>query len=69
MKRAIIAGLGLYLGWLEFADDLGTWLPAWGAAIDAGYIWGQVVILGALGAVIFGSVVVFSYRFLDWIFE
>ncbi|MGP0018638.1 MAG: hypothetical protein ACLPHP_08735 [Candidatus Sulfotelmatobacter sp.] len=69
MKRAVIAGLGLYVGWLEFSDDLAYWLPAWGQTIESGYGWGQVVILGLLGAIIFGTVAAFSYRFLNWIFE
>jgi len=68
MKRAVIAGLGLYLGWLEFADDLAYWLPAWGA-VYGGQVIGQAVILGILAAIIFGSAAVLSYRFLDWIFE
>jgi hypothetical protein len=69
MKRAILLGLGLYVGYVEFSDDLVYWLPSWGAAFDSGYIWGQVVILGALAAVIFGTVVFLSRDFLDWIFE
>jgi len=68
MKRAIIAGLGLYVGWLEFSDDLGYWLPAWGGAYG-GQVIGQTVIFGVLAVIVFGSVVALSYRFLNWIFE
>jgi hypothetical protein len=69
MKRAILAGIGLYVGWLEFSDDLGYWLPAWGQTIESGYGWGQVVILGFLGAIIFGTVVWTGYRALGYLLD
>lgn len=68
MKRAIIAGLGLYLGYLEFGDDLAYWLPAWGA-VYGGQVIGQAVILGVLAAMIFGSVAVLGYRALGWLLD
>lgn len=30
MKQAILIGLGLYIGYLQFEDDLVYWIPAWG---------------------------------------
>ena len=68
MKRAILAGLALYIGYLEFGADLDYWLPAWGA-VYGGQVIGQAVIFGILAAIVFGSVVALSYRFLNWIFE
>jgi hypothetical protein len=64
MKRAIIAILAIVIVWWEFQDDLAYWPPAWGTALDSGYVWGEVVILGALARQ-FGSVVSLSYRFLN----
>jgi hypothetical protein len=69
MKRVFLAGLGLYIGWQEFSGDLGYWLPAWGTAIDSGYIWGQTALLSLLAMIVFGSVVILGYRGLCWVFE
>jgi hypothetical protein len=52
MKRAIIAILAIVIVWWEFQDDLAYWPPARGTALDSGYVWGEVVILGALGATV-----------------
>jgi len=69
MKRAIIAILAIVIGWREFSYDLAYWLPAWSDAIDSGYIWGQVVILGLLAAIIFGTVVWTGYRALEYLLD
>jgi hypothetical protein len=68
MKRAIIAVLAIVVGYWEFRGDLDYWLPAWGA-VYGGQVIGQAVILGVLAAIIFGSVVFLSYRFLSFIFD
>lgn len=68
MKRAIIAGLGLYLGWREFSADIGYWLPSLGV-VYGGQVIGQAVVLGILAAFIFGAAVWTSYRALSYIFD
>lgn len=67
MKQVLITGVVLYFGWLEFSVDIQYWLPSWAAAFDSGYVWGQVVILGALAAAIFGTVIWTGYRVLSYI--
>jgi hypothetical protein len=68
MKRAAWAVLGIVIGYWEFRDDLDYWLPAWGG-MYGGQVIGQSVIFGVLAAIVFGSVVFLSYRFLSWILE
>ena len=68
MKRTALAVLAIVIGYWEFRGDLEYWFPAWGA-VYGGQVIGQAVILGVLAAIIFGSVAVLSYRFLNWIFE
>jgi hypothetical protein len=57
-----VAILAMVVGNWEFRVDLQYWLPTWGAAFDGGYVWGQTVILAALAAIVFGSVVTPAYR-------
>jgi hypothetical protein len=69
MKHAALGLIGIYVGYLEFSDDLAYWLPSWAATFDSGYVWGQVFVLAALGAIVFGTVVFLSYRALSWILD
>jgi len=68
MKRAILAGLGIYAGYLELRVNLEYWFPAFGS-VYGGQVLGQTVILGVLALIVFGSAIGLSYRFLNWIFE
>ena len=65
MQRAALATVVCY--W-EFRCDPDYWLPALGV-VCGGYVVGQMVILAVLAAIIFGSVVILSYRFLDWLLD
>ena len=56
------------MGYWEFRDDLGYWLPAVGS-LDSGYVLGQIVVLAILAAIIFGTVISLSYRFLSSILD
>jgi hypothetical protein len=66
MKQAALAVLAIVIGYWEFRRNLEYWLPAWGAAFDGGYIWGQIVILATLAAVVFGSIVTLAYHALGY---
>ena len=68
MKRAALALLAIIVGYQEFSDDLAYWLPAWGA-VYGGQVIGQTVILTVLAAIVFGSAVFLSYRFLGWLLD
>jgi hypothetical protein len=68
MKRAAWAVLGIVFGYWEFRDDLAYWLPAWGT-VYGGRVIGQTAVLVALAAIVFGSAVFLSYRFLGWILD
>jgi hypothetical protein len=59
MKRLALTGLGIYVGWLEYGDDVIAWLPAFGG--DA--LW-QTLILGLLTLAVFGTVVWAGYQVL-----
>ena len=65
MQRAALATVVCY--W-EFRSDLDYSLPPLGV-VCGGYVVGQMVILAVLAAIIFGSVVILSYRFLDWLLD
>jgi hypothetical protein len=65
MKRACLAALTVYVCYLELHSDLRYWLPACG---EIGGL-GQTVILGVLALIVFGSAILLSYRFLNWMFE
>jgi hypothetical protein len=56
----------MVIGYREFRGALEYWLPAWGAAFDSGYVWGQIVVLAVLAAIVFGSVVAMAYRALGY---
>lgn len=68
MKRAALAALAIVAGFWEFRDDLAYWLPAVGS-LSSGYALGQIVILGFLAAIIFGTVISLSYRLLSSILD
>jgi hypothetical protein len=68
MKRAILAALAIVIGYWEFRDDLAYWLPAVGS-LSSGFALGQTVVLGFLAAMIFGTVISLSYRFLNSILD
>jgi hypothetical protein len=54
MKRGALAMLPIVVGYWEFRDDLGYWLPAVGT-LDSGYVLVQTLVLAFLAAVIFGT--------------
>jgi predicted outer membrane lipoprotein len=60
---------GGYFAYLEFRSAIEFWLPAFGEAAEQGYFWGQPVILGILGACVFGSLVALAYRFLSEVLD
>jgi hypothetical protein len=68
MKRAMLAGLGVYVGYLELRINLEYWVPSFGE-VYGGQVLGQTAILAVLAVLVFGSVVALSYRFLNWVFE
>lgn len=68
MKRVALAMLAIVVGYWEFRDDLSYWLPAVGS-LDSGYALGQIVVLGLLAAVVFGTVISLSYHFLSSILD
>lgn len=68
MSRAVWAVVAIVVGYWEFKDDLEYWLPALGA-VYGGQVIGQTVILTVLAAIVFGSAVFLSYRFLGWLLD
>ena len=68
MKRAIIAGLAIWIGYLELQDDLALWLPTLGG-MDQGYVLAQIVFLAILAVIVFGGAISVAYQTLTWIFE
>jgi len=69
MRRAAWAITGLAIGYLEFRDDLEIWLPSWGKALESGYVWGQVIVLGFLAMAVFGAVIWTAYRGLSYLLD
>jgi len=68
MKRAIIAGLTIWVCYQELDSDLGFWLPAVGG-MDQGYALAQIAVLAIVATIIFGGAVSLAYQTLTWIFE
>jgi hypothetical protein len=67
-KRAALAVLGIVIGYLEFRADLNYWLPAVGS-LDSGYALTQVIVFAILAAILFGTAISLSYRFLNSILD